>query len=45
MKLNKYIDHTKLGPTVTLEDIKKLLDEAKNMTLECLCGPYLCKIC
>lgn len=29
MKLNKYIDHTKLGPTVTLEDIKNFLMKQK----------------
>ena len=37
MKLNKYIDHTKLGPTVTLEDIKKLLDEAKKYDFKSVC--------
>ena len=28
MKLNTYIDHTKLGPIVTLSDIDTLIDEA-----------------
>lgn len=37
MKLNKYIDHTKLGPTVTIEDIKKLIDEAKNYDFKSVC--------
>lgn len=37
MKLNKYIDHTKLGPTVTLKDINKLLAEAKEYDFKSVC--------
>lgn len=37
MKLNKYIDHTKLGPTITLEDIKKLVAEAKEYDFKSVC--------
>lgn len=37
MKLNKFIDHTKLGPTVTLADIKKLVDEAKEHDFMSVC--------
>lgn len=37
MKLNKYIDHTKLGPTVTIKDIKKLTDEAKEYDFKSVC--------
>ncbi len=37
MKLNKYIDHTKLGPTVTTEDIKKLCEEAIKYDFMSVC--------
>lgn len=37
MKLNKYIDHTKLGPTVTKEDIIKLCKEAKQYDFMSVC--------
>lgn len=37
MKLNKYIDHTKLGPKVKLEDIKKLTQEAITYDFKSVC--------
>lgn len=37
MKLNKMIDHTKLGPTVTLSDINKLVDEAIIYDFKSVC--------
>ncbi len=37
MKLNKMIDHTKLGPTVTKKDIEKLVDEAKAYDFKSVC--------
>lgn len=37
MKLNKYIDHTKLGPTVTLKDIEVLVKEAKEHDFMSVC--------
>ena len=37
MKLNKMIDHTKLGPTVTLNDINKLVDEAIVYDFQSVC--------
>lgn len=37
MKLNKYIDHTKLGPTVTKTDILKLCMEAKEYDFMSVC--------
>lgn len=37
MKLNKYIDHTKLGPTITLKEIKKLIAEAKEYDFKSVC--------
>ncbi len=37
MELNKYIDHTKLGPLVTKEDILKLTEEAKEYNFKTVC--------
>lgn len=37
MKLNKMIDHTKLGPKVTLKDIDKLILEAKEYDFKSVC--------
>ncbi|MFP4178007.1 MAG: deoxyribose-phosphate aldolase [Acholeplasmataceae bacterium] len=37
MELNKMIDHTKLGPTVTREDIDKLIEEAKTYGFKSVC--------
>lgn len=37
MKLNRMIDHTKLGPTVTLKDIDKLVLEAKTYNFKSVC--------
>jgi deoxyribose-phosphate aldolase len=37
--LSGYIDHTKLGPQVTIEDIKKLIDEAKTYNFRGVCLP------
>ncbi|MGI6782146.1 MAG: deoxyribose-phosphate aldolase [Acholeplasmataceae bacterium] len=37
MKVNQYIDHTKLGPTVTKKDIKKLVEEAKKYEFFSVC--------
>lgn len=37
MKLNKYIDHTKLGPTVTKEEIIKLCEEARKYDFMSVC--------
>lgn len=37
MKLNKYIDHTKLGPKVKLEDIIKLTEEAIIYDFKSVC--------
>ena len=39
MKLNKYIDHTKLGTTTTFADIKKLCDEAVFHNFKSVCVP------
>lgn len=37
MKLNKYLDHTKLGANVSLEQINKLIDEAKEYDFKSVC--------
>lgn len=37
MKINQYIDHTKLGPTVTKKDIEKLVEEAKKYEFFSVC--------
>lgn len=37
MKVNQYIDHTKLGPTVTKADVKKLVEEAKKYEFFSVC--------
>src|SRR5690554_1124104 len=37
MELAKYIDHTKLGPTVLKEDIDKLIDEALKYRFKSVC--------
>ena len=37
MELNKYIDHTVLKATATIEDIKKLCDEAKKYKFFSVC--------
>src|SRR3989339_243441 len=37
MKLNKMIDHTKLGANVSLEQINKLVDEAKVYDFKSVC--------
>ncbi len=37
MKLNTYIDHTKLGPIVTLSDIDQLIDEAIEHQFKSVC--------
>lgn len=37
MKLNTYIDHTKLGPIVTLGDIDQLIDEAIEHQFKSVC--------
>lgn len=37
MKLNTYIDHTKLGPTVSLSDIDQLILEGKTYRFKSLC--------
>ncbi|MGI6787697.1 MAG: deoxyribose-phosphate aldolase [Acholeplasmataceae bacterium] len=37
MKLNQYIDHTKLGPTVTKNDVKKLVEEARKYEFFSVC--------
>ena len=37
MKVNQYIDHTKLGPTITKEDVKKLVEEAKKYQFFSVC--------
>lgn len=39
MKLNRYIDHTVLKPTTTLEDIKKLCMEAVEYDFAAVCVP------
>ncbi len=39
MKLNRYIDHTVLKPTTTLEDIKKLCIEAVEYDFAAVCVP------
>lgn len=39
MKLNKYIDHTVLKPTTTLEDIKHLCMEAVEYDFAAVCVP------
>ena len=37
MKLNRYIDHTVLKATTTVEDIKKLCAEAKEYDFYSVC--------
>lgn len=37
MNVNQYIDHTKLGPTVSKEDVKKLVEEAKKYQFFSVC--------
>lgn len=37
MKLNTYIDHTKLGPTVSISDIDTLIDEAIEHQFKSVC--------
>ena len=37
--LSGYIDHTKLGPQVTIDDVKKLIDEAKAYNFRGVCLP------
>ncbi len=37
MKINEYIDHTKLGPVTTKEQIDQLLDEAKKYQFKSVC--------
>ncbi|HKL95171.1 MAG TPA: deoxyribose-phosphate aldolase [Haploplasma sp.] len=37
MKLNKYIDHTKLGANVSLEQIDQLIKEAKQYDFKSVC--------
>ena len=37
MKINEYIDHTKLGPLVTQEQIDQLLEEAKKYHFKSVC--------
>lgn len=37
MKLNEFIDHTKLGPTVSEADIKKLVEEAVEYSFKSVC--------
>lgn len=37
MKLNQYIDHTKLGPTVSKKDVVKLVEEAKKYEFFSVC--------
>ena len=37
MKLNTYIDHTKLGPIVSKSDIDKLIDEAIQYQFKSVC--------
>ncbi|GAC1585578.1 MAG: deoxyribose-phosphate aldolase [Ginsengibacter sp.] len=39
MKLNSYIDHTSLKPTITLADINLLCDEAKEHGFAAVCVP------
>ncbi|WP_343304055.1 deoxyribose-phosphate aldolase [Chitinophaga niabensis] len=39
MKLNRYIDHTVLKPTTTLEDLKKLCMEAVEYDFAAVCVP------
>lgn len=39
MKLNRYIDHTVLKPTTTLEDVKKLCMEAVEYDFAAVCIP------
>ncbi|WP_299255401.1 deoxyribose-phosphate aldolase [uncultured Aquimarina sp.] len=47
MKLNRYIDHTILKATATVEDIKKLCEEAKqyNFYSVCVNGAYVGLAC
>ncbi len=37
MKINEYIDHTKLGPLVTQEQIDQLLEESKKYHFKSVC--------
>ena len=37
MKLNQYIDHTKLGPTVSKQEVKKLVEEARKYEFFSVC--------
>lgn len=37
MKLNQFIDHTKLGPTVSLSDIQTLIEEGLTYKFKSLC--------
>lgn len=41
--LNRMIDHTKLGPTVTIDDIDQLIEEGKKYQFKSLCinPPYV----
>ncbi len=39
MKLNKYIEHTALSPTLTITDIDRLVEEAKHYNLVGVCVP------
>ncbi len=39
MKLNRYIEHTTLSPTLTVSDIDQLVDEAKKFDLFGVCVP------
>ena len=39
MNLNTYIDHTKLGPLVSLKDIDLLISEGKKFGFKSLCVP------
>lgn len=41
MQLNQFIDHTKLGPFVQLEDIKKLITEGLQYEFKSLCVPTI----
>ena len=41
----KYIDHTYLKPEASLEDIRRICDEAKIPHCQRLCEPFLREIC
>ena len=39
MKLNQFIEHTALSPTLTVSDVDRLVDEAKHYNLFGICVP------